>query len=387
MACTKSIEIDVPRRVASDTLPGIAARRQAEDALAIRADPESTGGIACDREHMHAPSRAVRERGERGRGGLSAEGTGGERQPAHEQGRASEHRSAGAKVNVSGGPRRSQSTRTVGGRVAMKSTASATSAGLEHPGPRGEAFPVIRIERIPDRGIRRPWRQQREADPAAAVLRQQGLVEPPKSELAGGVGGVLREARVIGHAAHRDVAAGTPRRVHARQERPGQREWRAQVDRDLGIELGVGRLGERPEQEAAGVADDDVRDADRVEPSAQRRDLRGVGEVGGNVDVFRRGVERARHPHHPRPGAPERSRRRRTDPAGRARHQRERPASAVTRPACPRAPGGGTPRGSSSRPERCRGARWSPCGSSASPRPASSCRSARLRLRPRRRSA
>ena len=145
------------------------------------------------------------------------------------------------------------------GRVATKRIASATSAGRSMALARRETRPPLRIERVPDAGIGRPGRDQRQPHAGAAILRQQGLVQAAQTVLARGVGGVLGEPGVIGHAADADEGA-PPGVAHRRQER---RAPAANAPRRLTASC-ASKLGDVVrssgcEQEAAGVAHHDSR--------------------------------------------------------------------------------------------------------------------------------
>ena len=107
-----------------------------------------------------------------------------------------------------------------------------------------------------------------------------------------------------------------------RKEGPGHGEGGPQVDRDLGVEVGHGRLLERTQQKAAGIAHHHVGRADvPLHALGECLHLGGVGEVGGQVQEAVPRRQRARDPHHARARRPQRLGRRRPDPAGRARHQ------------------------------------------------------------------
>ena len=102
-------------RVPAEALPGVAARRQAENALSVGADPESARRVARGGEDVDAPAGAVRKGRKRRWGRLGTERAGGDQDQEGEKGRTSEHRIVEAKVRVrSGRGAASRSARATG---------------------------------------------------------------------------------------------------------------------------------------------------------------------------------------------------------------------------------------------------------------------------------
>ena len=347
------------RGVAPDHLPGAGPLREAVDPLAIGTDPKGTRRVPGGREDVHAPAGAVGHRGRRALRGHAEGKRRGQRGKSEE----ADHRRVGCVMGAGRpeGCRRIQSTWTCSGRVAAKSTASATSSGrsmVARGGTPGRRSGVNGSQMVVSVA---PGETSVSRTPGPVVLRGQRLVQSAEPVLAGGVGGVLRKSRVVGDAADADEDAPAGR-SHGGQKGAREQKGGSQVDGEL-------RRRSPPAWSRPAAGAESPRRCSppprarprrrapvgRGAPPGRRRS--GHREDSGRVHWrYRRAcAPRARLAHRP-PRAPRATAAPipREAPVTSAR----RPASGVT-PSCGRrAPGGGTRPGSWSRPGRYRAARW-----------------------------
>ena len=116
------------RAVPPDLLPGGSTRRQPQHPLSVGADPECTTRVPCGREHVDTPAGRVGQRRERRSRRLD-----GGRRLRHRRREGQEVPCAPKTGCHRSGLIRSQSTCTCRGRLAAKTTASATSSGRSIP--------------------------------------------------------------------------------------------------------------------------------------------------------------------------------------------------------------------------------------------------------------
>ena len=212
--------------------------------------------------------------------------------------------------------------------------------GSEHLGSRGESLRGGRDRHGSQIAVSvGPGDTRVNRTPEPRNSAEQHLVQPTQPVFAGRVCGVLGKPVWSATLPTRDDAAPTRVRAWRAGSRAPARTEPTRLTASCASKSADRGLLERPEQEDAGVAHDDVGHADLARaPGGQRRHRPRIAHVAGQIveAVVRPRLRASRDPHHPRARAGERlapSRRRcRATPRSRAP---SRPASGVTRAAAP----------------------------------------------------
>jgi predicted MFS family arabinose efflux permease len=115
-----------------------------------------------------------------------------------------------------------------------------------------------------ERGLHDSRQHDRHADALLGELVAEAFREHVEAGLGGGVDGLVPDAGRAGDGGHEHHPARSAR-GHGRREEPGQLDRRQQVQRDEFMRLGLGQLADRPGPARAGIADQQIHPAGRVQ--------------------------------------------------------------------------------------------------------------------------